>query len=343
MAYKYAYCTVDEMAADQSDNGIGPDVLGRFIIPASQYLLAEIGQFFPMIETLHITGSGKETLFVPALLAVNGSIVNDEDTLVAADYILRADENTDRPAWLNGPYLRIDADPDATNLSVWSAESNSVTIPGIWGLYRRAENTGATIGTQQSDTASTLVVDDGSKISLGMLLEIGSEWQFVNSFGAVSAATTLASGLDGSSETVSLTSGAAVKVGEIIKVDFEQMKVLDIQTNSAFVARGWNKTKKASHLSGAAVSVYRTFGVDRAVNGSSAAAHLVGAVVSRLVMPDDINYLTRQIATLMFKKSQTGYAGRSGSPETGETFYTHEFPRDVIARVKSNYYIPETR
>jgi hypothetical protein len=177
-----------------------------------------------------------------------------------------------------------------------------------------------------------------------MLLKLDSEMLFVSGVGsATSAVTTLTAGLDASQEEISVADGTKIKVGEIIRIGFEKMKLLDISTNDAYVARGWDKTKKVAHDGASSVDVYRTFTVARGCNGSTAASHSDTLSIERYLLPEDLNYLARQIATLMMKKAQTGYAGRAGNSENGETFYTFEFPRDAIARVKANYYIPVVR
>jgi hypothetical protein len=176
------------------------------------------------------------------------------------------------------------------------------------------------------------------------VLLIESEMQYVNGTGSPTAeVTALSAGCDNQTETLSVASSADLHPGEIIRVDFEQMKVLDKKTGKVNVLRGWAGTTKTAHASSADVDVYKVFTVERGVNGSTAAQHAANAVIRRYTAPEDVNYLTRQIATLMMKKAQTGYAGRSGNAETGETFYNFEFPKDVIARVKRNYFIPHMR
>lgn len=339
------FCTLEQITQDlENVAGLPGDVLGRFILPASAYLQREIGAFIPTLETLRFTGNPAATtkLKLPPLLRVTGSIVNDEDTLVSADYVLRANENSSAPAWPNGPYLRIDVDPDAENISTWCTELESISIPAAWGLYEATEATGTQLnGAQSSASVTSLTVDNGAKLSPGMVLKVEDELQFVSAYGAVtSAVTTLASGIDASQEEISLTDGTKVNIGEIIKVGFEKKKVLDISGNDVFVARGWDRTRKVTHDASANVDVYRTFTVARGCNGSTAAIHADDTLLYQYLVPEDVNYLARQIATLMMKKAQTGYAGRAGNSETGETFYTYEFPRDAIARVKANYRIP---
>ena len=334
------YCTVDDLIKDNSESGLPAALLARFILPASKYVAEEIGRFLPFQETLKTTGKNTEGLYVPALLRLTGTI--DNYGLQMSGAILMGANGIQRPMWQDGPYTFILA--SQLGGLTWVSIPNGIQIPGVWGLYERSEATGASLASLQGVSAETVAVADGSKLSPGMVLLVESEWEFISDYGAPTAnATTLAAVLDASSETVSLTSGAAINPGEIIRVEFEQMRVLDVQGNTAFVERGWARTKKVTHLISVGVAVYRTFTVSRGVNGSTAVQHAQAVAISRMIVPEDVNYLTRQIATLMFKKSQGGYAGRSGSPETGETFYTHEFPRDVIARIKSNYFIPHTR
>ena len=339
------YCSVVELMADAENvHGLPDDVLGRFILPASQYLAQEIGPFLPVMESVRFTGDSSSILFVPALLRLTANIENDGDVVTSQDVVLRSSEQSSRPAWPNGPYLRIDPDPDNTAIGAWSTDRNSVVVPGVWGFYERTEPLGIVLSAQQTVSAETVTVSDGSKLSAGVVLSINSEMQIVRGYGAPSAAvTTLAQAMNGTDEEITLANGALVKIGEIVRVGFERLKVLDLAGNKAHVARGWDRTKKVSHDSASGVDVYRTFAVTRACNGSTAQVHESGAALARYAVPDDVNYLTRQVATLMIKKAQTGYSGRSGNPESGESFYMYEFPRDAIARVKSNYYIAAVR
>lgn len=338
------YCTLHELIRDSENaDGLAVDVLPRFILPAATYLVREVGSFLPVIQTNKMTGKDTDILFTPPLLRVT-SIVNYLTTLTASDYQLLGSLRSDQPFWPGGPYGVLRINPLGNNTAPWSSVENGVVITGAWGLYERAEATGATLASTQAVGSGEVVVANGSLLSPGMMLKIGDEWEFVNGYGAATAAvTTLSGNLDSSSEVVPVASGAALKIGEIMQADFEKFLVLDIQSNNAYVERGWMKTKRVAHTSGANVSAFRTFTVDRSANGSTAVEHASTTAISRMMVPEDVNYLARQVATLMMKKSQTGYAGRAGNTETGETFYNFEFPRDPIERVKSNYYFPKAR
>lgn len=332
------YCTLKELNDDAELAGIPTNSLTRFLLPASEYVAKEIGKFMPTLETHKRTGRLTAALFIPPLIRLTGSIVDDETTLGASDYQLMGTLQSDQPWWPNGPYCVLRRVDD-----VWSNEENGVSVPGAWGWYERTEASGATLASTQGSSAASLTVDDGSKLSPGMVIKIGDEMEFVTDTSTPTNATTLGAAItDASADMITVASGALLKVGETIRVDFEQMLVLEIQTNTIYVERGWNKTRKTTHLINAAVAAYRSFMVTRACNGTTAAEHASATAISRYLVPEDINYLTRQIAMLMLRKAQGGYTGRSGSAESGESFYLYEFPRDAIERIKNNYYIPGT-
>ena len=79
------------------------------------------------------------------------------------------------------------------------------------------------------------------------------------------------------------------------------------------------------------------------MNGTTAATHATSTAISRYFVPDDILYLTKEIATLSANKALSGYQGRTGNGETGVVFYNDAFPKFDIDKVKSNYYIPRIR
>lgn len=351
-----AFLTMADVIADLKVPGLDATFVERFLLPASQHVANTIGSFLPVIDTYKFGSRRSANNFVygsrspysparlfvtPGLLSVS-ALTNDAVSVAAGDYVLMPSG----AHWQDGPYTWLEIAFSPAALHYWSADSEGVVITGRWGMYDRVETTGATLASAQGTVSvETLAVPDGSKLSPGMVVVIDDEMQFISGVDTdtASSATTLSASLDASTEIVSLTSGAAVKAGEVIRIDFERMKVLEVQSNSANVVRGWENTKKATHSSAATVYVYRQFKVVRGVNGSTAATHAQNAVISRQVVPADINYLTRQIAALMMKKADGAFGGRSGSPESGETFYIHEFPRDEIKRIQEAYYIPPAR
>jgi hypothetical protein len=241
--------------------------------------------------------------------------------------------------WENGPYTAIVVDPEATNLSVWYQEAGAVSITGRWGKYEKSIDTGATVqNSPQAITDTNAIVTNGSKISAGMALLIGSEQELVTDTGDPTAGiTTLGASLDNASETVTPANVAAAVIGEVIRVGFEKMKIVDKNTTQWSVLRGYDNTKKATHSNAASVDVYRTYNVLRGVNGTTAAAHAKETAIYRYIPPADINLLAKTIAALMKKLADSQYAGRTGNAELGQVFYNDAFPRDELDKIEANY------
>ena len=343
-SYAQLFCTVNDLLNDPQPPAGDVAILLKEIQAASRTILQEIGEFIPVSETRKFRGNqatgGVSRLFVPPLLGLTGLIVNDDTNLAATDYILQPGERH----WRNGPYSEIDVDPDAANLSAWSTEQDSVEIPGRWGLYEETEVTGAILGDAQTDSGTVLQVSDSSKLSPGAVPLVGTEQELITGYAApIAAVTTLNGAIDATQETILLTNGALVNVDEILRIGLEQMRILDISTHTCYVQRHWNKTFSAAHTTGANVDVYRKFNVIRGVNGTTAAAHLISAAVSRYIVPADVLFLCKEIAILMLNKATTGYAGRTGNQELGTVYYNDAFPRFDLDRIRDHYTIRTVR
>jgi hypothetical protein len=324
------YCTVQELIEDLEKPGDVEEKVLRYIRSASRYLSGKFGKFLPEIATRALRGEGMETLYVgEPLLRITSISHNGTALTTGVDFSLEPQERW----WGNGPYSRLVSDPDSSNLGTWLDIAGAVSLAGWFGLYDESRLLTTIAGQLVGD--STIVVANGSILSPGMLLTIESEFEEVTGLGTATTTTaTLNGAIDNMQEEITLSNGALVNIGESIKVNFERMLVLDIEGNDVQVARGYARTKKASHLTGQTVYAHRTYTVARGANGSTAAAH--GAVsVYRQAVPDDINYLCRQIAGLEWKKAQTGFSGKQGTAD-GETFYYNEFP-SLINKVEELY------
>lgn len=334
--YAQIFCTVDDLIADAQSPGADEARMMSAVREASDFIQKDIGWFVPVTQTLKFKApEGVNELFVPPLLAVT-ELINENVTLTADDYILKPDGGF----WTNGPYSKIVADPDSLNLYTFCEYENGVQITGRWGKYERSIDTGTDVDetVKQTDSATTLKIADGGKVSPGMVLLIGSEQELVTGWGDPSASVTTVNGAIASTDrTITVANGALINVGEVIRIDFEQMKVRDKRTHQLSVIRDWNGTGATAHTTSTAVDVYRTVNVERGVNGTTAAEHLKDAAISRYVAPDDINGLAKQIATLLVNKAKSGYQGRVANQEIGVMFYNDAFPRFEIQRVKQSY------
>ncbi len=330
------YCTVKELVDDLLPNTGGSEsALLDCIQFASDFIDEDLGSFIPYTATKRFDGNGRDKLFVPPLLAVS-VLMDDTVTYQTTDYLLYPRSRH----WEDGPYSWIQHDPDG-NYASWSHELDIISIAGSWGKYLKSQLTGATVQNNPLLVGGTdLVVADGSKLSPGMALLIESEQALVTATGAVTAAvTTVTEPIGATDDTITLASATAVLMGETIRIDLEKMLILDINatTKVAYVARGWNQTKKTTHADNAVVDVYRTFTIKRGANGTTAAQHVLNVPISRYVPPAPVGRLCRMIAGLIKKLADSQYAGRTANVEIGQVFYNDAFPRNELKQIREMY------
>jgi hypothetical protein len=334
------FACISEVIFDLELNGIPKLNEARWLErlkAASDWLVHKCGEFIPVTSTKYYNGKGGQILFVEPTLAVT-TLVNDGTTLASSDYLL-APLNRH---WPNGPYTWIEVDPDASGLGAWATGRDEIVISGRHGRYEESETTDALVAntTQIAAGGTSLLVSNGSRVSPGMILLIESEQMLVTATeSATSVAPTLAEDLDASEEQITLSSASGLNAGEVIRIDYEDMRIILIEGAVLTVDRGWNATTRATHTNGAALTIYRTYTVKRGLNGTTDAAHLTNTAISRYVAPWDINWLTRQICGLMHKKAQGGFSGKSGSVEMGTIFYFDEFPKKQVEDVLRNYHL----
>ncbi len=334
------YCHLEQVRSDLGKPGESvtstEESLVKSIQSASKFIDRDLGMFIPFTETRVFDGTGKRDLQVDFLLTDedNTTVIDDGDALTSTDVLFYPRNRY----WENGPFSRIAIDPDASGIRVWTPERDIVSVAGRWGKYEETIATGETI-TQANGTTTELTAANGANISPGMVLLIETEQELVQSTGAATDSTgELGASLDANSDVLTMDDGSLINVGEVIQIGTEDMRVLKINTNEVYVERSWNGTLVASYSTATQVNVYRTFVVKRGINGTTAAAHDTKPA-SRFIPPSDINWLCRQIAGLMIKKAQTGFAGKTANIELGEVFYIDEFPRRQIAEIKKNYRI----
>ncbi len=330
MTYTQTYCTVSElMSALQKDGDKKYSDLEDRVREACQFIARDIGQFIPVYRTRKLKGVCAQTLNLGmGLLAITEVRI---DGAVITDY---TPEPSDR-CWDNGPYTWL------TREDYWG---NSVEIDGFWGLYDRKLALNFAISQLLADAIIT--VTNGSLLSPGVVLSIENEQEYVRAGngGAKSPAATAAISLvDGAiaitDNEIGVDNGAEFHEGEVLQIGTEDLFILKIGGNRMYCMRGFNGTTKAAHNDDSPISVYRTFLVDRAVNGTTAIAHET-ADVFQYTAPDDVHYLALEISGLMAKKAETSFGGRAGNAELGETFYINEYPRQQIEIIKAHYSIP---
>jgi hypothetical protein len=142
--------------------------------------------FYADTRTIELDGDGKAVLQIPDLLAAT-TIKLDEDgdrtfevTLAATDYrLLRPDHRFNPYGAL--PKRALELDLINGSRAAFAKQSALVQIAGDWGYSNDTESTGVTVQTVGGMTAGalTFLASDGSKLSRGQTLLIGTERLYV--------------------------------------------------------------------------------------------------------------------------------------------------------------------
>lgn len=326
MARAQIYANVKQVMDDINLPGDEPGLLER-IREASAQVCALMGDWVPVTESRTFDADENGKTAVDPLIAIVTIVDGDGVTIASTDYELLPHNKL----WANGPYRYVDG-----------PGGGEMVIAGRWGLWELWENLVITGTLAAADTAS-LAVTNGALLWPGMVIKIEDEQMLVtagnggeNSPAATAAVSLLNGTITESVDVIVVDNGTEFNAGEVLQIGVEDMLIKRKGGNSLVVARGWNNTTRDDHLNDAAIGVYRTFTIERGVNGTTAAAHAAKAIY-KYRLPEDINYLTRQMAALMRMKAQTGFSGRAGNTDAGESFFVNEFPHRVIEAVRWNY------
>lgn len=241
------------------------------------------------------------------------AVVSDGTTIDPADYDLRpaaGNQDPDGP-----PYNQI----DLVDESAWASD---VTITGSWNYRDDEETVGAL--TSQLAAASTDVTSVSwttADIGTGDVLRIGDERVVVRARTWSDSGQNLgAPGLTASmaGTTVEVTTGSAYVAEEVILIDAEKMRVVDVAGNRLIVIRAWDGSVLAAHTAGA--DIYSLTGVqlDRGQLGTTAAVHNSAAVIYRHVVPGLVAsfHLGEAISMLEQELGAYGRTIRSGESAT---------------------------
>lgn len=298
---------------------------------ASKHLESVIGQFVPVTASKSYDNPGGDAhngfeFMLDPLLAVVSITDKNGNAISSDDYELYPLNR----AWENGPYLRLKTYYD------------EITINGRWGLYEEWLANGLS-GTLAAASTTSLVVTNGGRLWPGKVVKLEDEQILVaagcggeNSPDPTTATSVTTGYATEATDIIPVTSGAEFYFDEVIRIGDEDMLILRKDGNELIVRRGWNGTLRDEHSLSSAIKVYRTVTIERGANGTTAAAHSSAAMYEAQI-PADLAYLATQISSLMRGKAATGFTGRAGNSETGESFWLNEFPRGPIKAIRANY------
>jgi len=337
----YSYCSIEDfkrrldLLGISTPQGYDADGLMLEIVKAATRIIERETngrRFIPWSGTKRYDGDGTITLFVDDLISVT-SIVDDDDTLVAADYLLypRNAANQDPVE----PYLWIDVDPDADTISAWTDEADIVVITGLWGWPPSTVDTGADVASITA-AATTLSADRGDVIRIGHVLLVESEQMFVTDWDVTDSGADLdeVGNITATATNFTVDAGHGLVKNEVIRIDQEDMLVQRVATNELYVVRGWHGTEKVAHSDNVGVYVHRSYTVVRGVNGTTAAAH-TAKDINRYQPIYDIWNATCELGARMYQQAQAGYQDATGLPEMGQLVFSRALPAAVYTAVRA--------
>lgn len=192
----------------------------------------------------------------------------------------------------------------------------SLVLSGTWGtLGETSERSTWTIGASVSSSASTLTLN--APMGIGSIVSIGSERVIVSarswaSSGQTAGALTAAV----NAQSVSVSDGSAFLAGEELIIDSERMLIREIVGNILTVQRAVSGSTLAAHSSGAAIYWARSCDVERGALGTTADSHTSGDALGIYRAPSLVEQLTIAYALDRIAQERSGYARTIGQGDS---------------------------
>lgn len=234
-------------------------------------------------------------------------------TVPAADYFLEPDTGP--------PFSSVEIDQSSS--SVWqpgTTRQRAIAITGTFGHSDQAETVGELAGdlaaAQGADASVSWIT---AKVGVGSLLRINAERVLVTDRSMVSIGQTLQTPLTASASNVAVAveDGTNFGLDEVILLDSERMRVVDVSGNTLTVKRAQDGSVLAAHT-GSAIYAFTGISLLRAAQGSALAAHLSGDTITRWVPPPLVKKLALAYAENLFLQESSGYARIVGSGENAQ-------------------------
>ena len=216
------------------------------------------------------------------------------------------------------PYTKIEIDQAATaataRFGAATTPQRAILATGSWGLELNTIGAGNLNGAIADAVATSVAVTDGSKVAVGHTVLIDSEQMFVSAIDFVDIGQNGSGTMTAAKSDQTVTLGGAptdaVVIGEILRRDSEQMRVTGITSATIFtVERAVNGSTLAAHSDADDVFVRRTLTVERGVNGTTAAAQSDDAAITRFVIPAQVREYVASVAASQEIRGGQGNTG----------------------------------
>lgn len=238
---------------------------------------------------------------------------------ISANVIPRRFDDIDEPPY---SYLEIDLTSSAA-FSAGNSFQRSIVIVGLTGEKDTDTSlAGALLNADINSSTNTVVLKPSSGYftpGAGSLVLIGTERFILTDRRMADTGQNLQNALLAKKDavTVTVTDGTAFAIDEILLIDSERMKVLDIAGNNLTVERGYAGTLLAAHTATTAdIFALRSFVAKRAQLGSTAAAHTAGDSAYVHQFPALVSELAIAEAIVMLEQSGQAWASKAGNDDS---------------------------
>lgn len=279
--------------------------------------------FYPVLATRRFDWPARAGASTPWIMRLDSnelisvtSLTSGGTEIATSDYLLRRADDQAEP-----PYTRIEINlGSSASFGGGDTYQQDIAVAGLWGYRNDETSIGATV--EALDAAETGIDVDAATsaaVGVGSLLRLDDERVIVRERAQLDTGQTLGgSGLTNQNNAVvvAVQSGAAFAAGETILIDGERMRVDEIAGNNLIVTRAWDGSSIAAHSVGAAIYAPRTLTVERGVLGTTAAAHLSASVVHRWDPPGSVRQLCVAEAVTDLLQGRSGYARTAGSGDS---------------------------
>lgn len=296
--------------------------------------------FYPELDTRFFDWPNSQTapswrLWLDANEVISvTTLASGGTTIPAPGYFLEPNE-------YGPPYNRIEINlGESSAFGGGDTHQRDISVTGLFG-YRNDETTLGITGEalDASETGVDVDATTSAAVGVGSLLRVDDERMIVTGRAQLDTGQTLGgAGLTNVNNSVTATvqSGAVFAAGETILIDGERMRIDDIAGNTLVVTRAWDGSTIAAHSVGAAVYAPRTLTVERAALGTTAATHLIGATVRRWDAPGSVRQLCVAETLVDLLQGRSGYARTAGSGE-GEREASGAGLKDLRDRVYKSH------
>lgn len=250
--------------------------------------------------------TGISVYFMRHLLISASAVVSGGVSVPTNEYLLRPDDGP--------PFRKIELDRGTNSgWTIGDTDQRSLAVTGLWGYSNNETQVGTT--AEVLDATETDV--DGSAmpaVGVGSVIRVDTERMVVTNrtwltTGQTGSLTALAS-----SRSLTVANGAAFLGGEVLILDSERVRIVDVTGNVLTVDRAFDGSTLAAHTT-ATIYALRLLTVERGALGTTAATHLTSAPVWQWQPPALAAELAMAYSLNTLAQRQSRYARVVGEGE----------------------------